>query len=212
MKYHLFSFIVCHKEVYELYFKEIKGETYISYFQHSSLLLQCHLLLPYFCPCPPAFPTYMLSSDRISVEKPFFFMMKYHPALLLEGIAPCSPVWLGWVQWEGSTKHTLPSHPAPHTATQTNVQDISGRSICWQMIWFYLVKNPPCCAGAEPSKWVRDKGGDEFKHKCNNKNQHKASLRTEREITWSEGGTLPPLLFFYPISNNIPFLLPSAWC
>lgn len=74
VKYHLFSFIVCHKEDYKLYFEEIKGETHISYFQHSPLLLQCqpvHLLLPYFCSCPPAFPTYMLSSDRISVRKHF---------------------------------------------------------------------------------------------------------------------------------------------
>lgn len=95
VKYHLFSFIVCHKEDYESYFKETKGETYISYFQHSSLLLQwqpVHLLPPYFCPCPSAFPTYMLSSDRISEEKTFFFMMKFHPGLLFEGIAPCSPV------------------------------------------------------------------------------------------------------------------------
>lgn len=131
-------------------------------------------------------------------------MMKFHPKLLFEGIVPHSPVWLGWVQSEGPTKHTLPSHPAPHTAAQTSPQDVPGRSISWQIFSFILLKTHHSVLGQCPASELGMKEEMKFKHKCNNKNQHKASLRTEREITRSEGGTLPLSYFLIPFQITFP--------
>lgn len=64
--------------------------------------------------------------------------------------------------------------------------------------------------GQSPASELGIKEEIKFKHKCNNKNQHKASLRTEREITWSEGGTLPlsyfliPFQIIFPSSSPLP--------
>lgn len=64
--------------------------------------------------------------------------------------------------------------------------------------------------GQSPAGELGLKKEMKFKHKCNDKNQHKASLRTEREITGSEGGTLPlsyfltPFQIIFPSSSPLP--------
>lgn len=78
------------------------------------------------------------------------------------------------------------------------------------MFGFISLKTHHAVLGQSPASELGLKEEMKFKHKCNDKNQHKASLRTEREITWSEGGTLPlsyfliPFQIIFPSSSPLP--------
>lgn len=142
----------------------------------------------------------MLSSDEISVEKTFFFIMKFNPDLLLEGVAPCSRLkqHVSAVRGVNEIHLQTASHATALTQPLSLISKISqGKASDDSMFVFIRLKTHSCIIpstmlGAEPSKSEFGiKEQVEFKHKGNNKNRHKVSLRTERGITWSKGGTLP---------------------
>lgn len=85
-----------------------------------------------------------------------------------------------------------------------------GEACVDRLFGFISLKTHHAMLGQSPASELGIKEEMKFKHKCNNKNQHKASLRTEREITWSEGGTLPlsyfliPFQIIFPSSSPLP--------
>lgn len=94
---------------------------------------------------------------------------------------------------------SCPSHsyrPTPKTC--------QGEATVDRLFGFILLKTHHAVLGQSPASESGIKEEMKFKHKRNNKNQHEASLRTEREITWSEGGTLPLPYFLIPFQITFP--------
>lgn len=171
MKYHLFSFIVCHKEDYQSYFKGIKATFSTAHCFYNASQFTCCFPISAHAPQPFLLTCLALTESQWRTRFSSWWnsilnCLKALPLALLFDWGECSKRGQQNTHCPLILPLTRLLRPIPKTC--------QGEASVDRLFGFILLKIHHAVLGQSPASDLGIKEEMKFKHKCNNKNQHKA--------------------------------------